>query len=97
MAVPYPHAPLLGRVDHEEPAKRPEGLPTQGALGLLLDDNYLFAAIGEFRRSDKTGQTGPDDDDIGLFTPAAHSPSGSTPMRRNQRKTGIMIRYMTMP
>lgn len=61
-----PHQPLLGRVDQEQPAERPERLPAQIGLRLLVEEQHLAPGVHEFRRRDQPGQPAADDDHIGV-------------------------------
>ena len=56
--------PLLGRVDEEQPAERPERLPAEVGLGLLLEQEHPPPGVGELRGGDQPGEPGPDDDDV---------------------------------
>ena len=68
-----PHAALLGTVDEEQAAERPEGLAADRILALLLDDDDALAGVGEFGRGDETGQARADDDGVGVQRKSSHS------------------------
>ena len=63
------HPPLLGAVDEEEPAERPEGLTTERALGLLVDEDDPAARVGELGRGHEAGQSAADDDRVRVPVP----------------------------
>jgi hypothetical protein len=65
-AVPDAHAPLLGRVDEEEPAERPEGLAAEALLALLVDEHDPLARVDELGRRDEPGESCAHDDDVGV-------------------------------
>ena len=44
-----PEPALLGRIDHEQPAERPERLAAQVLLGFLVDDDNALARVGNLR------------------------------------------------
>ena len=60
------HTPLLGRIDQEEPAERPERLSAQRLFRLLVEDDGLASGIDKLAGSDQAGQTGTDDDGVGV-------------------------------
>jgi len=64
--VVHAQATLLRRVDEEQPAERPPGLPAKGGGGFLLDEEHSFARVDELGRCDEPGEAGPHDDDIGF-------------------------------
>ncbi len=70
-AVADAHPPLLGRVDEEQAAERPEGLAAERLLRLLVEEDDAFAGIGNFGCCGQSGEPRPDDDDIGLMIPHA--------------------------
>mgnify|MGYP006873853720 CR=1 FL=1 len=57
---------LLGSVDEEESAQRPERLPTEVVAVLLVDDDHPTTRLGEFVGRDESGKAGPDNDGVGL-------------------------------
>lgn len=57
-------AALFGTVDHEKPAKRPEGLPANGVFAFLLQQDHLFAGSGQFMCGSKPRKARPDDNRI---------------------------------
>ncbi len=57
---------LLGTVDEEQAAERPECLPAEVGAVLLVDDQYPLAAIDHLAGGHQAGQARPDDDDISL-------------------------------
>src|SRR5215470_4664916 len=58
------HPPLLGGVDEEDAAERPEGLTTKRLFRFLVDNNDIAPRLDQLRRSDEPGQPTADDDDI---------------------------------
>ena len=60
------HAALLRRVDEEEPAERPERLPAQRRLGLLIQNDDPAPRVGELGGGDEPREPGPDHDDVGV-------------------------------
>ena len=63
-AVADAHAPLLGAVDEEQAAERPEGLAAERILALLFEDDDLLAGVAELGRRDQPAQAAADDDDV---------------------------------
>ena len=61
-----PQAALLGAVDEEEPAERPERLPAEGLLRLLLDEDHALPGGGQLGGRDEPGKARADDDGVGL-------------------------------
>jgi hypothetical protein len=59
---------LLWRVDKEEPAKRPEGLPAQPWLWLLLDQDDAATRVGEFGRRYQPSEACPNHDHISVVS-----------------------------
>lgn len=57
-------AALLGGVDEEQPAERPERLTAEVVAILLVDDQHSFARLGQFVGGNETGEAGPDDDRV---------------------------------
>ena len=55
-------AALLGRVDEEQPAQRPERLPAQALLALLLDQKHSAPRVGRLRGGDETRESRSNDD-----------------------------------
>ncbi len=58
------HAPLLGAVDEEQAAERPEGLPAQRLLALLVEQDDFAPRIDQLAGGDQAGKPAADDDDI---------------------------------
>ncbi|HEY1861997.1 MAG TPA: hypothetical protein VGG61_16670 [Gemmataceae bacterium] len=58
------HAPLLGGVDEEDAAERPEGLPTKRSFRFLVDDNDIAPRLDQLRGGDEPGQPAANDDDV---------------------------------
>ncbi|PHH92489.1 hypothetical protein CDD83_7126 [Cordyceps sp. RAO-2017] len=56
-------AALLGRVDDEEAAQRPEGLPAQVVGVLLVQDDGRHAALRQLEGGHEARQSRADDDD----------------------------------
>ncbi len=57
-------AALFRRVDEEQSAEGPEGLPAEVVGVLLVDEGDPASPAGQFMGRDQTGQTGSDDDDV---------------------------------
>ena len=74
------HPSLFRRVDHEEPAERPEGLPAKRLRPLLIQKQHLAPPPRRLRRGDQTGEARADDDHIG--PEHAHSPMPRRFIRR---------------
>ena len=66
------HPALLGGVDEEQAAERPERLAAERRLGLLVEQDHPPAGVGELGGGDQPGQPGPDDDDIGVGIRIGH-------------------------
>jgi hypothetical protein len=64
--VAHPEPALLGRVDEEQPAEGPPGLPAEGLLGLLVEQDHPLPRIGQLRGGDQPGQPCPHHDDVGV-------------------------------
>ena len=60
------HATLLGGVDEEQAAERPERLAAEIGFGLLLEDRDALARVDEFAGGDEAGYPGADHDRVGL-------------------------------
>jgi hypothetical protein len=60
------HASLLGRVDEEQAAERPEGLAAQTLLSLLVDQDDSAPRLDQLRGGHEPGQTSTDDDHISI-------------------------------
>jgi len=56
--------PLLGGVDQEEPAERPEGLTAEVRLGLLVEQQHPPAGVGQLRRRHESRESGPHHDHV---------------------------------
>jgi hypothetical protein len=67
---PDPHTPLLGAVDEEQAAGRPERLPAERPGALLLDEDHAPPRSGQLRRGDQARQPAAHHDRIGIL---AHS------------------------
>ncbi len=66
--------PLLGGIDQEQPAERPERLPAEVLLAFLIDNDHALACVGQFVRCHKTGQPGSDNNHVRIvrhFVPLA--------------------------
>ena len=68
------HAPLLGRIDEEEPAERPERLTAERLLRLLVDEDDPLAGLGQLGGGDQPGKAGADNDHIRVVSHASPSP-----------------------
>ena len=64
-----PHPALLGGVDEEQPAERPERLPAQVLLRLLVEQQHPPAGVGQLGGGDQAGQAGADHDDVRVHGP----------------------------
>ena len=64
VGVADPQPPLLRRPDHEEAAERPERLPAERRLGLLLEQDDALPGVRELCRRDQPGKPRPDDHDV---------------------------------
>lgn len=64
MAVADAQPALLGAVDEEQAAERPEGLPAQVGAVLLVQDKHPQAAVHQFAGGDQARQSGPDHNGI---------------------------------
>ena len=64
--VPDPHPALLGAVDEEQAAERPERLAAERLLRLLVDEDHAAPGRCQLRGGDEPGEAGPDDDGVGL-------------------------------
>ena len=64
------HPPLLGAVDEEQPAERPERLAAERALRLLLEQDHAPAGVGQLGRRDQPGEPGADHDRVGVCSRA---------------------------
>lgn len=62
--IAHAEAALLGGVHQEQPAQRPECLPSEVLLGLLVDDDHPLAGIRQFGGGHEPGEAGPDNDRI---------------------------------
>ena len=89
-AVADAHAPLLGAIDEEQAAKRPEGLAAERVLALLLQDDHAFAGIGELGCRDQSGKASADDDRVRVFghVSSAQSIGQQCPMLAAGRSSG---------
>ena len=67
------HATLLGAVDKEQAAKRPEGLPAEILFALLIEHDHLEAAPRRLRRRHEAGQAGPDHQKIAIHEKASRA------------------------
>ena len=65
--VANPAPALLGAVDEEQAAERPERLAAERSLGLLVEQDHAPAGVGELGGGDQTGEAGADDDHIGVW------------------------------
>ncbi len=72
--VVNPHPALLGTVHQEQAPKRPERLPAQRCLGLLVEQDHPLPGIGQLGGCDQAGQTGSNHDRIGVVR--AHEREG---------------------
>ena len=64
MAVADAQAPLLGAVDEEQAAERPERLPAEVGAVLLVEDQHPQPAIHQFACGDQARESGPDNDHV---------------------------------
>jgi hypothetical protein len=63
-AVMDAQAALLGRVDEEQPAERPERLAAERCLRFLVEDDDAAARIGKFASRHKAREASPDNDRV---------------------------------
>ena len=70
---------LLGRVDEEQPAQRPEGLPAERGLRLLVEQQHAFAGGDQLRRGDQASQATAHNDCFGLQRRGGHAAAGYRP------------------
>jgi hypothetical protein len=61
-----PHPPLFGGIDEHQPAERPECLPAERRLRLLVEQQHLLARIGQFGGGGQPGQPRSDDDHVSV-------------------------------
>ena len=90
VGVANAHAPLLGRVDQEQPAERPERLAAERLLRFLVENEDFPARLGELGRGDQPREASADDDDIRVVSqcfppfcvvyPRLVPPAGATPL-----------------
>ncbi len=57
---------MLGRIDQEQSAERPERLAAEVLLALLVDDDDALAGIGKLGRGDEAGKARTHHDHIGI-------------------------------
>ncbi len=69
VAIADAHAPLLGRVDEEQAAERPERLAAQRLLRLLIEQDHLAPGLDQLGRGDQPGKPAADDDGIRVHLP----------------------------
>src|SRR5690606_26751756 len=62
-----PHAPLLGRVDEEQPTERPPRLPAETGLRLLVDYRDALARVHEFGGGNEARKARPDDERVAVW------------------------------
>jgi len=68
MRIAHAEPPLLWRVDEEEATKRPEGLPAQPWLRLLLEQDDAATRVGQFGGRHQPGEACPHHDHIGVVS-----------------------------
>jgi hypothetical protein len=73
-----PQPALLGAVDEEQPAERPERLAAEVVAALLVDDGDAVARPAELVGGDQARQPGADDDDARVL-PGAQGASPANP------------------
>ncbi len=76
-AVADAHPALFGRVDHEQPAERPEGLPAKAPPRFLVKKRHAPVPVEQFAGGGQAGEAAADDHHI-RFIPHQASPA-STP------------------
>ena len=59
-------SPLLGTVDQEQSAERPESLAAKALFGLLVEQNDAFAGVGDFASGGEARESRANDDHIGV-------------------------------
>ena len=68
MRIADAHAPLLGRIDEEKTAERPERLAAERLLRLLVDDDDLLAGLGQLGGGNQPGKAGADNDHVRIVS-----------------------------
>jgi hypothetical protein len=66
VTVPDAQAALLGTVDEEQAAERPERLPAEIGTVLLVEDQHSQAALDQFAGGYQARKTSSDNDDISV-------------------------------
>ena len=81
------HPALLGAVDEEQAAERPERLPAQRLLGLLVEQQHPPAGVRQLGSGGQPGEAGSHDDGVGVHvTPlfrhgaSTHLVAGAAPI-----------------
>ena len=69
-------AALLGGVDEEQPAERPERLPAEARRGLLVEQDHPPARVRQLGGGHQPGEPGPHDDDVCVHV---HHPGTAAP------------------
>jgi hypothetical protein len=64
MAVADAQAPLLGAVDEEQSAERPERLPAQRLGAFLIEQDHLASCVRQLGGGDEARKPPADDDHI---------------------------------
>src|SRR5712672_822467 len=59
---------LFGAIDQKQPAERPERLPAEALLALLIDHDDAFAGVGNFGRGDEAGEAPTDHDYVCIIS-----------------------------
>ena len=68
IGIPDAEPALLGRVDQEQAAERPERLATKVLLAFLIDDDDALAGVGKLGCGNKTGKARTHHDHIGIVS-----------------------------
>jgi len=59
---------LFGAIDQKQPAERPERLPAEALLALLIDHDDAFAGVGNFRRGNEAREAPADHDYVCIIS-----------------------------
>ena len=93
------HPPLLGTVDEEQPAERPERLAAERALRLLVEQDDAPASRSQLGCRDEARESRADDDHVGVCRRRAHRAiiSESPPARRVRWLTVASLPHRAKP
>ena len=74
-----PRPALLRRVDEEQAAERPERLPAERSLRLLVEQQHALARGDQLSRGDQPREATANDDRFGLQLRGGHAAAGYRP------------------